>query len=128
MKIFNDLYKQFLDDSETSRKEIQTNKDKLIKTLEEFQSVEDEQALDNKIRNELGEPTSISKYMEDDLYYTRMTWKTPHGEFVKLLVSPDGFKEDEPIETLQEQLDNAVKRNDFETAIILRDKIKANEK
>ena len=109
---------------------------------------------DNFIRknmdSSLGEPTSTRIYFEDGMKIVEKTWHTEQGKIVSVDASPDTNNEApktnrrsridyskiedidwEPFEpkkvSLEEQLEKAINREDYEKAAELRDKINASK-
>jgi len=86
-----------------------------------------------QIDDELGEPNKVEYYEKDGIYFEKKTWKVSGGEMIKIIVSDEPFNKNveenkESRLTLQEQLEDAVKNEDYETAAKLRDLIKKEEK
>ena len=43
--------------------------------------------LDSAITDELGKPDEIQEVTEDGFLFKKMVWNTPHGQFVKIVVT-----------------------------------------
>jgi len=135
MDLFDDLFNDFF----KNRKPIKKVDDKpfiselksLMNALSDFKTFDPEEG--EEIQNKLGEPDEVQKFVENDMHFTRLIWNTPHGKFIKVLVTndPDSFElptYDKEPKSLQEQLDEAVEAENFELAIKLRDQINGTKK
>jgi len=104
----------------------------------------------NNVHSSLGEPSSTRIYYEDGMKIVEKTWHTEQGKIVSVDASPDTNNEApktnrrsridysniedidwEPFEpkkvSLEEQLEKAINREDYEKAAELRDKINASK-
>jgi excinuclease UvrABC helicase subunit UvrB len=131
-KNFDDYFNEFFDDfsDENSPEEIKKEALKIIemlKNLDDSIGNIDEEA-EKSIDDELGEPHEIQYYMENNLYFEKKIWHCKEGEMVKLTVSDKPIKTEENIKSLEEQLDEAVKNEDYETAAAIRDLINPPKK
>jgi hypothetical protein len=137
-KSFDDLFNQFFGGKRNKKKtdgdplDFNKAKDENIKKLIEMISNMEEitnPETAGQIDEQLGEADRVEYYEEDGMYFEKKTWKVFGGEMVKVLMSDEPFnKKEEPTLTLQEQLDEAVKNENYEIAAKLRDAIKKEEK
>ena len=134
-KTFDDLFNEFFKPlKEDGNNEMGNIKDETIKLMEMLKNLEDAldsinefgEVQDEDMLNEnLGEPDEKTYYEENGTYFEKCVWKTPEGELTKLTASPFPLDNQEPIEkTLEEQLEEAIANEDYETAAKLRDEIK----
>ena len=77
------------------------------------------------IEKRLGPPDFEEEFIKDGINYIKSIWNTEQGQFVKIAASI--ALEREPKKSLQERLEEAVEEEDWNLAIILRDRIN-NEK
>ena len=103
---------------------------KIMEAIQGFRNSASDEELEGKIQTELGDPHEIQEYTQDGLNFKKLIWNTPHGQFIKVIVTDDIDEEPVPrrklvpkTKTLQEQLEEAVASDDFELACILRDQI-----
>lgn len=143
MSTFDDLFNQFFGGERNKKKKdgeepLDFNKakdeniKKLIEMISNMEEVTDSH-IAGQIDDELGEPTRVEYYEEDGMYFEKKTWKVFGGEMVKVIMSDEPFDkyvpENKEIQlTLQEQLEEAVKNEEYEIAAKLRDAIKKEEK
>jgi hypothetical protein len=137
-KSFDDLFNQFFGGKRNKKKtdgdplDFHKAKDENIKKLIEMISNMEEitnPETAGQIDEQLGEADRVEYYEEDGMYFEKKTWKVFGGEMVKVLMSDEPFnKKEEPTLTLKEQLDEAVKNENYEIAAKLRDAIKKEEK
>lgn len=115
---FDNLFNDFFN----NRKRSNGLGDEIGKIIRAIQNFKRNHLIDENLGDameaELGPPTLSEEFIEDGLLYNKLVWDTPHGQFVKIVVNNI---------SLEEQLQEALETEDFEKAIVLRDKIKANE-
>ena len=127
MKDFDELYNEFFNWKKNNSKEDNTPNSmeeelkKIIESLTNFSKVSPEELNDGVY--ELGEPSEIEEIVKDGLQFKKITWDTPKGKYIKIVVSDVDPEEIEEEKSLQEQLNDAVESEDFELAIKLRDQI-----
>lgn len=131
MNLFDELFNDFITPKKSKLtppfvSELKNLMDSLA-NIKPFNPEESEE-----IENQLGDPDEIQQFVENDMYYVRYIWNTPHGKFVKIEVTdnPSIFetsKKEEP-KSLQELLDDAVKKEDYLLAAKLRDEINGKTK
>ncbi len=136
MKSFDELFNDFFDEQSNKDKSsnpIHEEIKKLMETLSSFkksESLDAEEMIANKLGINLDEPTSTEEIIEEGMRFTKLTWDTPNGRFVKIVVT-DALSDDTnnkqskgtKSKTLDEQLQDALDNEDYELAIKLRDKI-----
>lgn len=139
MAKFDDLFNQFFGGERNKKKnegdeplDFNKAKDenikKLIDMISNMEEITDSETAD-QIYEQLGEADRVEYYEEDGMYFEKKTWKVFGGEMVKIIVSDEPFvKKKEPTLTLQEQLEEAVKSENYEIAANIRDLIKKEEK
>lgn len=138
---FNDLYDEFFNRRRKVANPLHDELKKLIETIANFKTIQNESMLEKEIDKELGKPSSIETRVENGILYKKLVWNTPYGNFVKIIVSdvdPVNPSEDphdpnypaprKKEKSLDEQLREAVEAENYELAIELRDKIKASKK
>lgn len=132
MKNFDDLFNEFFNERAPINP-IHNEIKKIIDTLTNYKKTEldvNEFGSEEEIANHLGlnlsNPTSTEEHIQDGMKFTKLTWDTPKGKFVKIVVTDVIDENDSIISTeksLEEQLQDAVDNEDFELAIKLRDSI-----
>jgi excinuclease UvrABC helicase subunit UvrB len=139
MNTFDDLFDQFFggkrnkkekngDDPLDFHKAKDENIKKLIEMISNMEEITNPETA-GQIDEQLGEADRVEYYEEDGMYFEKKTWKVFGGEMVKVLMSDEPFnKKEEPTLTLEEQLEEAVKNEEYEIAAKLRDAIKKEEK
>lgn len=133
---FDDLFNDFFNRKKMESNPLHEEIKKLIETIANFKKVEDEAKLEKEIDKELGKPSQIEEHIEGGLLYKKLTWFTPFGHFVKIIVTDADEAEPQPKrptrrvkeKSLEEQLKEAVEAENYELAIELRDKIKKENK
>lgn len=128
---FNDLYNEFFNNGRKKNNNLLHDEiKKLIESVANFKNIENEAMLEKEIDKELGKPSVIETRIEDGLEYKKLTWHTPYGSFVKIIVSDvnTDITEKPKEKTLDEQLKEAVEFENYELAIQLRDQIKSSKK
>jgi hypothetical protein len=131
---FDDLFEDFFKKKTENQPDIRDEIKKIMDTISKFRKLGSEEELDDAIDNELGEPNEVEEYIENGFLFKKLTWNTPHGSYIKLVVTDivdnNGEYEPENIVTktksLQEQLEEAVEAENYPLAIKLRDEIKKN--
>ena len=140
MKSFDDLFDEFFNKKSVSNP-LHDEIKKIIDSLANFKTPEKKESMnpfemdtEEKIAKYLGidmsSPTSVEEVIEDRMKFTKLTWDTPRGKFVKVVVTDvvDGqgvVSTNKSSKSLEEQLQEAVDNEDYELAIKLRDKIKS---
>lgn len=126
--MFDDLFEKFFgkkpknkENGEESKKEENSKPMNLDQLINDVMS-----SLINDDLDVLDETTNVEYYEDNGLYYKKVTRTTPSGQVTHIIGSSKPFKEKEL--TYEEQLEIALKDEDYETASILRDKIKSINK
>lgn len=138
MDLFDDLFNDFINKGKKDKKDKKdvpfiSELKNLMNALSSFKTFDPEEGEGEEIQSQMGKPDEVQKFVENDMHFTRLIWNTPHGKFIKVVVTndPDSFEfptyDDEP-KSLEEQLEEALEVEDFELACILRDKIKLEKK
>jgi len=125
---FDDLFNDFFNKKRMQANPLHEELKKLIETISVFKSIENEKKLDEEIDKELGKPTSIETRIDEGVLYKKLTWVTPHGSFVKIIVTDVEEETKKTTKSLEEQLKEAVELEEYELAIKIRDKITASNK
>lgn len=142
MKNFGDLFNQFFGGKRNKKKnddestDFNKSKDENMKKIFDIiSSMEDVTGsnIGNDLDEKLGEPNKIEYYEEDGMYFEKKTWDVFGGEMVKVVMSDEPFdkilvEKEEITLSLQEQLEEAVKNEEYEIAANIRDAIKKEEK
>ena len=139
MNTFDDLFNQFFGGKRNKKnnegkepldfnKAKDENIKKLIEMISNMEEITDMETA-GQIDEQLGEADRVEYYEEDGMYFEKKTWKVVGGEMVKVLMSDEPFvKKEEPTLTLEEQLEEAVKNEEYENAANIRDLIKKEER
>jgi hypothetical protein len=140
MSEFDDLFNRFFGGKKNQKKnkkeEISDfdeakndNIKKLIEMLDSMEEVTNSETA-KQIDDNLGEPDRVEYYEEKGMFFEKKVWRVFGGEMVKVIISDEPFevKKNEPTLTLKEQLDEAIKNEDYEIAANIRDAIKKEEK
>lgn len=139
---FNDLFNDFFNKRNKNVNPLHDELRKLMETIANFKAIENDKKLEQEIDKELGKPSLIEERIEDGVHYRKLTWFTPQGKFVRIIVSDVNADENaEPMmgekyaevrkkhsKSLEKRLEEAVQAEDYELAIKLRDEIKAAKK
>lgn len=117
-KNFDDLFNEFFknDNSNENNKKME----KLIKALTTPFDVESRK----NIEETLGVPDEIENFENNGLFIRKQIWHTENGDVIKMLVSDIPFESEPKKLSLEEQLVEALDKEDYETAAKLRDEIK----
>lgn len=136
MSDFDSLFNDFMNDKSNNKKnEAENFMDKLFNKLNNNSDVSDRDLFDHikglkNLASSLGEPDNVISYEEDGMYYQKMVWETEHGKVIKTVMSEVPFSEvkikatvKKPRIPLEQQLETAVKEENYELAAKLRDRI-----
>ena len=132
MKSFDDLFNDFFNEQSNGKKFIDPIHEEIKKLMEALSNYKKTENLDaegmiaDKLGINLDEPTSTEEIIEEGMRFTKLTWDTPKGRFVKIVVTDvlaDAPVTRETKKTLDEQLQEAVDNENYELAIKLRDQI-----
>jgi formylmethanofuran dehydrogenase subunit D len=136
MDLFDDLFNDFINKGKKDKKDKKdvpfiSELKNLMNALSSFKTFDPEEG--EEIQSQLGKPDEVQKFVENDMHFTRLIWNTPHGKFIKVVVTndPDSFElptyDDEP-KSLEEQLEEALESEDYLLAAKLRDQINGSKK
>jgi hypothetical protein len=117
-KNFDDLFNEFFKNNNSN--EANKKMEKLIKALTTPFDVDSK----NKIEEMLGIPDEIITFEEDGLFIRKQIWHTEKGDVIKMIVNDLPFEDETKKLSLKEQLEEALEKEDYETAAKLRDEIK----
>jgi hypothetical protein len=132
MSNFDDLFNEFLNNSDDENNDDSINDEakKIIDMISNFKQPVgdmDVDKLDAELESNLGEPEVIEYYKEGDVYIERRIWYKQSGVIIKTLMSDVPFENanyfTKPID-LEEELNEALKVENYELAASLRDQIK----
>jgi hypothetical protein len=117
-KSFDDLFNEFFKNDVSN----ETNKkmEKLIKALTTPFDIESRK----NIEETLGVPDEIESFEDNGLFIRKQIWHTEKGDVIKMVVSDIPFESEPKKLSLEEQLEKALEKEDYETAAKLRDEIK----
>jgi uncharacterized protein (DUF1697 family) len=117
-KSFDDLFNEFFknDDSNETNKKMEM----LIKALTTPFDIESRK----NIEETLGVPDEIESFKDNGLFIKKEIWHTEKGDVIKMIVSDIPFESETKKLSLEEQLEEALDKEDYETAAKLRDEIK----
>jgi hypothetical protein len=139
MENFDDLFNSFLgknnDNNEDNHgDELSDNVNKIIDMINSFKNIntdskysyDDLEKLDGELDDKLGIPDKVVHSKDGDMYIEKRMWFKEHGIIIKTVMNDVPFKHQvlEPELTLEEQLAEAVKDENYELAATLRDQIK----
>jgi len=134
-KGFNDLFNDFLNNRNKPKKNSDTSRlrDEARKMIEMMMGLESAiplEGMERTLDTNLGDPDEIESGFDGVLYFEKRIWHTPQGDIVKVIVTDDpkrlGGRVEEPKlveKTLEEQLQEALEKEDYEKAAELRDKM-----
>lgn len=136
MSDFDSLFNDFMNNKSNNKKnEAENFMDKLFNKLNNNSNISDRDIFDhiNGLKNfdtSLGEPDKVISYEEDGMYYQKRVWETEYGKVIKTVISEVPFSEVKSKSTvkkprihLEQQLETAVKEENYELAAKLRDRI-----
>ena len=138
MNRFDEMFNEFFnneDDSEEDDMESMMREEmsRMIEMMSNLQNYENfDEFLETQMGGKLGEPNEIEFFERDGESFERHIWFTKHGVIIKDVYSD----EEEPVieksnrkgKPLQEQLDEAVAKEDYDKAAKIRDLISAQTK
>ena len=130
-KTFDELFNDFFNRKKNNLNTDQNDLEKIIGYLMNFKQIDAENLLEKSVEAELGEPDIIQETEKNGLTFKKLIWTTPHGNFVKMIVSDSDNEKEYPKikqKSLEEQLKEAVEFENYELAVELRDKIKNAKK
>ena len=136
-KTFDELFNDFL--RRYKKKTLKPNEPsnkfdaiKLINLLDKISILDNvDEDIEKSLDISLGEPDKVEYYMEDDLYCEKRSWNTPNGVLVKLTMSDTPLEGEMSVNikdssfnlSIEEQLEDAIKKEDYELAAKLHKEI-----
>lgn len=144
MSEFDDFFNEFFGDGQKNNKDENRNNEDFndgeldqdrIDSVERFINMinsfdpNSEESLADSLTRELGEPNEIEYFNDNDFHYEKRTWYTPGGKIVKVRMissdeTPEEFYHHNLLDSsLEDELEQAIKNEDFEEAARLRDLI-----
>lgn len=128
MSKFDDLFNDFMgEDSNKKRDDSSDIMANLFKKLSDNKNF-NKNSIMEKLGDSLGEPDMFENFEENGVYFQKQIWNTKHGQVIKTIISDIPFKETKPTIKktripLEVQLETAVKEENYELAVKLRDRI-----
>jgi hypothetical protein len=117
-KSFDDLFNEFFKNNDLN--EGNKKMEMLMKALTTPFDSESRKNIDST----LGVPDEIQSFEENGLFIRKQIWHTENGDVIKMVVSDIPFESEPKKLSLEEQLKEALDKEDYETAAKLRDEIK----
>lgn len=90
------------------------------KMIEVMKNLERVEKIEKHLDDNLGEPDKTEGFTDGILMFERRIWFTPEGEIIKVVVTDTASTYEKP---LSQQLSDALEIEDYERAVIIRDKI-----
>lgn len=127
---FDELYNRFFGDKVKGDSDEMKKAKKLIDNLNDFDDAN--MSGFNPYENDLGEPDEVETFEEKGYQFQRSTWNLKEGQIVKveMVSSPLDVGFTSHIKkklTLEEKLEIAVKNEEYEEAVKLRDEINSKK-
>ena len=128
MSKFDELFNDFMGEDSNKKRDdgadIMGNLFNKLSSLNNF----DKNGLMNDLDHSLGEPDRFENFEKNGFYFQKQIWDTKHGQVIKTVISDVPFKgtKSETKKTripLEIQLETAVKEENYELAVKLRDRI-----
>lgn len=130
-KTFDDLFNEFFKRNNIRPEDrigdsMREHAKRMIDMLTNFRDSIDDDSIEKQIDEQFGKPDKIEFYNEGDLYFERRTWHTANGDIIKTIMSDDPtmIRQAPSMKTLEQQLQEAVEKEEFEKAAAIRDEIK----
>ena len=138
-KSFNELFDEFfkknnIDPNDKIDDAIKDDAIKMIDMLSKFRTLDSvdniDEAIEKEIDDSLGKPDKIEFYNEDDMFFEKRIWHTETGDVIKLIISDDPSLSKKPTKekSLNQKLEDAVEKEDYEKAAAIRDEIAIRKK
>jgi protein-arginine kinase activator protein McsA len=127
MSKFDELFNDFMGDGANNKDESSDIMANLFKKLSNLNSF-DKNGMMEELNESLGEPDEFKNFEENGVFFQKQIWNTKHGQVIKTIISDVPFvkQKTETKKTrvsLEVQLLNAVKEENYELAAKLRDRI-----
>lgn len=133
MDKFDDLFDDFMNNEENNKKD--GNENLFNHLFDKWANLNplDKDLIIDGLNETLGEPDKLENYEENGLYYQKQIWNTKHGQVIKTILSDvplnkEKSKKREFKIPLEVQLETAVKKEEYELAAKLRDRISKRDK
>lgn len=118
---FDELFNEFFENSNNNDNQPIPNEfDNVVDAFKNVKTFDESEF--NDIEFQLGDPTIIEEIVEDGMKFIKYSWITEQGTFYKIIL-----EKDKPL-SIQEQLDEALEKEDYELACKLRDKMNKKKK
>ena len=145
MNEFDELYNQYFGNNKKKENNVNDRMNRIINLMNKLNGIDGFSGM-RPDEEKLGEPTKTTTFERDGIIFEESTWETDLGTIVRITTkeevefTPDFFKnnnipfgksnkKEEPIKelSLKEQLEIAVKSEEYETAAKIRDLIHKKE-
>lgn len=133
MDKFDDLFNDFMNNEENNKKD--GNENLFNHLFDKWPNLNyiDKDLIIDRLNETLGKPDKLENYEENGLYYQKQIWNTKHGQVIKTILSDvplnkEKSKKREFKIPLEVQLETAVKKEEYELAAKLRDRIYKRDK
>jgi hypothetical protein len=135
---FDDFFNEFFGENKKNDKDENNNDEKVDQTnqdtVEQFINMinkfdnDSKQSLGEFLDKELGEPDKIEFFDDEDFFFEKRIWYTPHGKIVKIRMieppeTPEEFYNHNLLGSLESELETAIQEENFEEAARIRDLI-----
>lgn len=137
MEKFDDLFNKYFGkkepENQSNENNLNSQEEKINSMVDRFKEInpkgdiygDEVDKLDEQLDKELGEPDKIEHTSDGLVYFEKRMWFQPHGIIIKTLISDVPFVEvEQDTNSLEDDLEDAIKNEDYELAANLRDKIK----
>jgi hypothetical protein len=128
MDKFDDLFDDFMNNLGGDKKD--NDKNLINKIFDNFTDLNsfDKGLIIDGLNETLGEPDKLENYEENGVYFQKQIWNTKHGQVIKTILSDVPFSKEKSRRReikipLEVQLETAVKEENYELAVKLRDRI-----
>jgi hypothetical protein len=132
-KSFDDLFNEFLGKPKMGEEEVR----KIIEMLGDIQETNSsiDENVERMMDQNLGVPDEIINFQDGELFFEKRIWHNDAGDFIKVIVTDRPFSNEKAKSTnkvvekpLQQQLDEAIAKEDYEKAAKIRDLINPPKK
>jgi hypothetical protein len=128
MDKFDDLFDDFMNNLGNNKKD--KDKNLINDIFDKFSDLNsfDKDLIIDGLNETLGEPDKLENYEENGVYFQKQIWNTKHGQVIKTILSDVPFSKEKSRRReikipLEVQLETAVKEENYELAVKLRDRI-----
>lgn len=124
MSKFDDLFNDFM--GEESNKKRDDSSDMMANLFKKLSN--NNNGIMKEFDHKLGEPDKVEDFEENGIYFQKQIWNTKYGQVIKTVISDVPFKQTKSTTKktrvpLEIQLETAVKEENYELAVKLRDRI-----